>query len=295
MLAGCAGGPVPMRAVAGTTMALAIGPDGIDGTFGYGSSSFEDSQRGVLGVEFKRGTQIESTVPVKLVTRVMPDPASPAALSGSLALPEPGIPPADILGQVAALIDLPHTLPEGSYDLTIRRYTDDSLTTLIDQGPVENPVWSEVLYIEAGDGNPHPTPFSASWIPGLTYSLQSSHVRQIVPHPQILLTLPPGTAAATLEIEYPDAKIEIKGAYVYRLTGHRALVTVEHVDESTVRVHVVDPGIHGHPVALVFDNTQSGYSPVLKSEFTYVAGAYYGVNGTPITPGGSFDPIGEIR
>jgi hypothetical protein len=295
-LPGCSGPPVPMRAVAGTTFALAIGPDEPNaggGTVGYGTVLFPDPQRGVLGVEFAQGGVVEALVPVKLVTRLMPDPASRAGLTGSIETPSP-FGSFGLLGQVAAVIDLPHTLPEGPYDLTIRRYTDATLTALIDQGPYESAQWKDDLYVEAGDGSPHHTPFSGGW--GIAnYALGASHVQQIVPYPQLLLSLPSGTAAATLDIGFPDAKIDIEGAYFYRLTGHSALVEVQAVDTDTIRLHVVDPGAQDHWLALVFENVQGGYAPVLETEFTYEAGAFYDADGAPIDPGSGYDPIAEIR
>jgi hypothetical protein len=286
-----------MRAVAGTTFALAIGPDeptAGGGNIGFGTELFADPQRGVLGVELRSGGVLRARVPVKLVTRLMPDPASPAGLSGELATPHPVFSSVSLLGQVAALIDLPHTLPEGSYQITIRRYRDVTLTTLVDEGPIESALWSDVLYVEAGDGSPHYTPFAGGW-DILNFALDAEHVRQIVPYPQLLLNLPAGTAAATLDIGFPEAKVAIAGVYVYHATQHAVTAQLEPIDSDSVRIHFVDPAAQDYRLALVFENTQSGFAPVLLGEFSYEAGSFYDLSGTLIVPAAGFDPIGQIR
>jgi hypothetical protein len=295
---GCAGKPVPLWAVAGTTMALAISADepAIGGTgIGYGTTALADSQRGALGVELLRGSTTEALVPVKFVTRVMPDPASPAGLAGKVH--HPNIPltgETNILHQIVALIDLPASLPEGYYTLKVRRYQNASLATLVDQGPYDSLLWQQELYVSPGDGGQYFTPFRGAW--GETdVAIPSSTLRELVPSPQLLLTLPLNTAAATIDIGFPDAKIDVEGAIQHGGAGQNSLVSYQLIDSNSVRIHWVNPTADGSSLALVFDNTQSGYQPVLPSEFTYEAGSFYDADGAPIAPGGGFNPIGQIR
>jgi hypothetical protein len=297
MLAGCAGVPVPTRAVAGTTFGLAVGPD--DSTFGrnfgFGSATYQDPQRGVLAVRFvKSGTDV--TVAAKVVTRVVADPATPIAISGSVSTPHPSFPSVLALGQVLALVDIPKTLPEGLYSITVRRYktaSDLSAGNLIDEGPFDSPLWSNSIYVQAGDGVDHFTPFNGSWAT-ITTTLQPQHVQQVAPLPELILWMPSDVAAATIDITYPDAKMDVWGAYFYRLGTQTAFVQTENVDSNTVRIHVVDPLVQGFLVSLVFKNTQTGYSPILLSEFSYDGGSYYDADGELLDTTG-FNPLEQAE
>jgi hypothetical protein len=290
---------VPLWAIAGTTMGLAISGDdpNVGGTgIAYGTASIPDPQRGVLGIEFWRGSTLVGRVPAKLVTRVMPDPASPAGLTGALSAPFANN---KVLHQVLALIDIPASYQEGYYTLKVRRFRDATLTLpLVDEGPWDSAFWSQTLYISAGDGASYATPFHGAWgASGITppFVITAAMLREIVPDPQLLLALPSSTSAATLQIRFPDAKVEIRGAIAYRTVGQKSLVTLEPVDADTVRIHYVSPAADAVELALVFRNIQTGYQPVLPSEFVYEGGSFYDVDGAPIAPGGGFNPIGAIR
>jgi hypothetical protein len=167
----------------------------------------------------------------------------------------------------------------------VRRFkTADNLTTanLVDEGPAENALWStNVLYIEPGDGSDHFTPFTGSLFGG-SVNLGPSYVQQITPHPELLLTLPSGTSAATLDIGFPQAKMAVVGAYSFHLWNNTTFVTAEPLAANVVRLHVVDPGAQGYQVSLVFKNTQTGYNPILKTEFFVEAAHYYDENGAEI-------------
>jgi hypothetical protein len=287
VLSGCAGIPVPTRAIAGTTVGFAVATD--DPTFGgamaYGSSIYPDPQRGVLGIRFaKSGTTL--TVPAKMVTRVSADKATPVALTGSMSTPISGFPSSSALDQVLALVDIPHTLPAGTYTITVRRYktsTDMSDSNLVDQGPIDSPLWTNSIVVFAGDGADHFTPFTAG-VGAASGSLTASQVQQVTPLPELLLQLPANTAAATIDITYPDAKMDIVGAYYYRLGTHTTFVSTEVVDTNTVRIHAIDPLAQGYFLSLVFKNTQTGYNPIAVGEFFDDAAAFYDGDGDPIVP-----------
>jgi hypothetical protein len=294
-LAGCAGSPVPMRAVAGTTFGFPISADDVNVGYGiaYGSATFPDPQRGVLAVRFTNGATTQ-TVPVKLVTRLVADPATPVAFSGMVATPHPVFTSIPATGQIVALVDIPRSLPEGTYQLAVRRYQTSALTTLIDEGPPESSLWSNVLYIEAGDGVDHFSPFKGGF-DTIISNLLPPHVQQITPLPEVIVKTPPETAAATIDIGFPNAKATISHAYFYRRGTHSCVVEIESIDANTVRIHAIDPLGQGSDLSLVFKNTQSGYNPILKSEFVYEGGTFYDVDGDPILPTQGYEPISDVR
>ena len=122
-LVACSGPTTPTVAVAGTTIAIPVsGEDPNTGatSLAYGTATIPDPQRGALKVELMLGTTAVATLPVRLVSRVMPDPSSPAGISGTIqgALPVP------FTQQVIALVDIPHTVPANTYTIRIERYRD---------------------------------------------------------------------------------------------------------------------------------------------------------------------------
>src|SRR5262245_23973419 len=88
---GCSGPTVPTVAVAGTTIGIPLSGDHTitNGTgLAYGVPGMPDPQRGALKIDLMSGSTFVANLPIRLVTRVMPDPSSPAALAGSINGPE---------------------------------------------------------------------------------------------------------------------------------------------------------------------------------------------------------------
>jgi hypothetical protein len=276
---GCSGRPLPLQAVAGTTIGLAI--SGETNLLAYGTADFADVQRGALGVDFMQGsTVVAGPVGLRLATRLVPDTASPAGLAGSVG-------GATTLGlhQAVALLDVPVSLPAPqTYTLRLRRYRDATLTTVVDEGPTESTLWT--LDVKPGDGAPHFTPFEGELGP-----IDAAYIAELVPYPKLVLTLPSATAAATVQIRFPTAAVEIRGALVRRKVGQASLVTFELVDSDSVRLHYVNPAADTSALELVFANTAAIYAPVLYSQFAYESGAFYDADGAPIAPSASYSPI----
>ena len=292
---GCAGRPMPTWAVAGTTLGLPVSSASEPvPNLGYGTGTFADRQRGALGVEFFQGTVFRDRVPLRFITRTMPDPASPAGLAGGITTPF-GFQSAQIY-QAIALIDIPATtLPAGDYTLKLRRYKDANLNAadLVDEGPADYPIWA--VKILAGDGQTHYTPFQ-TWGGSSPFTLDDAIVSETIPLPKLGLWLPVGTAAATLQIHFPDAKIDVRGALVSQKVGQSSHVVYELVDPDSVRIHYMNPAADASALELVFETTSSSYDDrAFESEFAVEIEEYYDQDGFPLNPPAGFVRIGKIR
>jgi|GEM_PF-5566536 len=297
----CSGRPVPLVARAGTTIGLAIGPEtqigGADAGLAFGTNVVSDRQRGFLVFELRQGSTVVATLPTRFVTRVVPDPASEAGLTG-LVPANNGVPLAMPLAQALAMVDIPRTVPTGTYRIYVARSSAPSGSPISGPNPADSPLYE--IEILGPQSNDRFTPFDHDEFLEV-FAATPEQLQSITPKPKLLLNLPNGQtglpAAATLEIQFDGTRVDVRGAVMNVPARSGALLTTSLVASNRARVHYVNPLADGQQLALVFEVLDRGaaYDPVSETtHFTVVSQDYYDALGVPMAVG-SFNPKGGIR
>lgn len=296
----CAGRPVPLVARAGTTVGLAIGGEGFAASsawLAYGTSVVPDRQRGFLVFELRQGSTVVATLPTRLVTKLQPDSASEAGLTGSA--PTNSGSPYPFLQQAMALVDIPSNVPPGTYRIYVRRSTAASGGSFVTPDPLDSTLYS--LEVIGPQNDVDFTPFDhEEGILGV-FAASPAQLQSVVPKPKLLLNLPQDSvgfpAAASLELAFDPSRIDPWGGILNSPTRPGVLITLELSAPNRVRLHYVNPAADGAQLALVFEVVDRGiaYDPVSETaHFFLLSQQYYDADGNPMSVG-SFNPIVGIR
>jgi hypothetical protein len=283
---GCYGQPIPRVARAGTTILLPAGSEDPAIAIGFGSEVTRlhplDAEMGALeGYDDQRGemeyflTPLDATTPeiplrTRFVTRLAPDPASPAAIAGAT----PGF--VALPGQVVALVDIPADAPAGRYRVRVR-----VRRRVVSEADPSRPEDWEVLY-EAGSGASGTATFDVS-----------SDLASLVPLPKISVVVdadlvPPGPAAGRLVLRVPGDRIEVAAVFEDLNGGRGGLVRWSAQDPNRVEIEFAAPDRDILVLAAAFRH-RNGFDPALpdahrvsEEEFQLLEGLFYDADGSPI-------------
>jgi hypothetical protein len=226
-----------------------------------------------------------------VVTRAFPDPASDIGLQNEI---EPGSPWG--IAQPIALVDIPTTVPPGTYDIEVRRRRRTSPTTWQNlAGPLNQPRQLTVLPADVGGAAGSPTPFEGM-LGGNTPVDTSSYIPSLYPHPKILLKFTGATlpSAAHLVVSYPAAKMSVLGVIEEQHYGRSSIVAHD-VDPGLgqVTIDFADPAASVGALALVFDLTDPfGAGRVVVADFSLDAATrLYDADGNVLATSLGFGPI----
>jgi hypothetical protein len=300
-LAACGSQPVGLTAQAGSTFGLAITGEVAEGDklgFGavYAGTPLYDDQRGeLLFVLRTPGGGSEYPLQTRLVTRVFPDPASDAGLTGSL---DSGW--AFGIAQPLALIDVPASVPPATYDIEVRRRRRTSPTgwetfPTGSGSPFDQPRQITVLPASSNGVTGAPTPFEGMLGPS-TNPDTAAYAPTLYPHPKLVVNLgAPPPAAARLRVDYPQAKMQVQGVIEEQHYGRSSIIAYDDDPQSgELTIDFVDPTASVERLAIVFEPIDPfGAGRVsAPSDFGLLAGSQlYDADGNAIATSVTFGPI----
>lgn len=300
-LAACGSQPVGLTAQAGSTFGLAITGEVTEGHklgFGatYDGTPLYDDQRGELLFLLKTpGGGPEYELQTRLVTRVLPDPASNAGLGNLVA-------GAAIygIGQPVALIDIPASVPPATYEIEVRRRRRTGPTTWLTFLPGAASPFNQsreltVLPANVNGVQGAPTPFEGML--GVSTNTNTAvFAPDLYPHPKVVVKLgatPP--AAARLRIDYPQAKMVVLGVIEEQHYGRSSIVAYDDDPQNgELTVDFVDPTASVERLAIVFDPIDPfGAGRVsVPGDFSLLTGSQlYDTDGNPIATSVAFEWI----
>lgn len=270
MTTGCGSKPIPLVAVAGTTITLAIP---MNFTVGYGralvgdwditeippltdeDSPLEDLQNGELWIGLENlATGVETSVEVRQILRVGADPASRMATN------PPGVSVNLSKGQAIAFLDIPADLPAGDYEMRVYRLRRRP-GSVPGSGPYEPFFWEQLhtgewwtgwgdgssptgvpITVLEHDGQEHFTPL-VGWLDhpavgGLGSQDVSADLQLLAPFPEVEIRVPEAAvslsetppAAWELEVDYPRHILRIRGVSIADLDRSTAIVMWDAAD-----------------------------------------------------------------
>jgi hypothetical protein len=314
----CGTQPVPLAAVEGTTIMVAI-PRGFPTGYGrarvenlpMGSAPLlEDYQRGEMTFSLTEidGTMVVETLYVRYIARVGASPLAGVALADS---------PDYVYGQALAFVDLPQGLVSdgvNSKEFLIkvgrkRRDQSGNWESLPTPTTISGHAWygwadtpnGISVRVFNGDGVDRFTQ-RTGW-DNVLYGLMSESIagelNQLVPLPYFALMVPPPgqgapPAAWEVELSYPAQKVTIQGVTPRTANPGAAMVswvanepvnTGCAAQDATLRIQVVDPSRFAEGVWVAYsldDFTNCGR--VVDTDFTVVSASQraYDLNGAPI-------------
>jgi hypothetical protein len=287
--AGCGGAPLPLAGRAGTTVGIAIGGDLLEGSrLGFGASAYTDlglpdDPRGRLVFELDTSAVTGSKVLLepRVVTRVVPDPATGVALD-----PDAYFLPFAGSAQVLALVDLPADAPAGTFDLRIRRVDRDGRA-------LPGPSYRQQLEVLPNPGRVESFNALRAFHPGGSLDLVAEGLAAgLYPWPKVVLPLVPAHGvrvhAAHLVVAYPADRVEsILRVYGDRRTDHGAIVQWrDDPDADPPRGRVAVDWVAPRPgafeaLAVVFRPREPFAGPVTPADFQVVESAFYDAEGRP--------------
>ena len=253
---GCGARPLPLSVQAGASVGIALSGEAAAGeAAGYGGDLLaqqgrHDDQRGRLVFVLRDpASGIQHELATRIVTRALPDPASEIGIDNEVDATYPGLG----ISQILAIVDVPASVPPGTYDVNVRRRrrTDSG-------GTEELPaiVYGQrltVLPASIGGATGAVTPASAyAGVFGLDVSQQ---LARLVPLPKVVLSLPEAAPhAAHLVIAYPREKITPRAVFEEQHLGRGSIVAWSDDPESgRVTVDFVDPEASVRSLALAFE------------------------------------------
>lgn len=290
--AACSSQPVPLSAQAGSSIAIAVSGEMLDGErLGYGGDWLaamgrQDAQRGELLFVLRDAAGVERTLRTRVVTRVAPDPASDAALDQRV---DPWLGAAAGLAQAIAIVEIPADVPPGSHALELRRQR------ALASGGFESlpaPGYHGTLrvlpaLVDGHTGQPNEAIGSAGgWMLDTRSRLAALH-----PNPKLVLPLPAGASAAHLVVAYPRDKVAVRGVIEEQHTGRGSIVLFDDDPASgRVGIDLVAPERDVAGLALVFTlRSPASSGAASPAEFQVVSSALYDDDGASlpatITPG----------
>lgn len=286
--AGCLGEPIPKQVRAGSTFAVpflvttAIGFGAQPGTQGPDALLGPDPQRGDVRFALCSNTSCTPELPLvtRFLSRVHPDPASPAGLTDRVTVFGTTF-ESTLTGQPVAVLDVPVGTPAGIYTL---RYFRAAAATPAASTPLES------IEILAGTEEQF-TDIATEKLMGLDVS---EALRDLVPYPSIVLNLlkqdSDRPAAATVVVSHPP-QVSIEGGYESGGLGRGSVVRLgPGPTVNSVSVHLVDPDLRTKSLALAFQLTDPS-DPVIPSEFGVVSQVLYDEDGIEMPlAAGAMDP-----
>jgi hypothetical protein len=260
VLGGCSARPLPLSVQAGASVAIALaGEAALGDAVGYGgellaASGRHDDQRGELRFVLQPiAGGSEREVSTRIVTRVLPDPASETGLRNSAhaSLAAFGI------AQIVAILDVPSDVAPGEYEVSVRRLRRT------DYGESESlpaPLYGQrisVLPATVGSSTGAPTPSTTKV--GAFEADASAQLIDLIPLPKLVLALPksPPPAALRLVLGYPAEKIRPRAVIEEQHLGRSSIVSWrDDPERARVTVDLVDPSASVEAIALVFEPKQ---------------------------------------
>ncbi len=286
---GCLGEPIPKRVVAGTTFTVPF-PGGIFGVVSaqsVGGLLASDPQRGNIRFILCTGSSCtnQRNLAVRYMTRIFPDPGSPLGITGQTVIGSG--PPADanILGEPIVILDVPGTIPAGTYNLaslfTSPGASTESLNILESIEVVAKPTGAADMFSDV------------SQLVGAG-SEASATLRGYVPYPQVIFQLSGSTterpAAGNFVVSYPK-RVDIKAAFECGVLGQNSIVRYKLLPDPVpnpdmtkrVAVTFMDPDKRLNKISLAFTLSDPN-SPVQTGSFQVVSGsqALYTLDGAPM-------------
>jgi len=253
---GCGARPLPLSVQAGSSVGILLAGEVAAGeTAGYGGDLLAargryDDQRGQLVFALRDpSTGAEHEIATRIVTRVWPDPASEIGITNQVDAAYPGLG----IAQLLAILDVPASVPPGSYDMSVRRWRRT------DTGGSENLpaiVYGQRLTVlPANIGGVAGAQTPASGYTGAFGIDVSKQLASLVPLPKVVLSLPVSPPhAAHLVIAYPRTKIKPRAVFEEQHLGRGSIVAWS--DDSAngrVTLDFVDPGASVKQLALAFE------------------------------------------
>jgi hypothetical protein len=294
MTMACQGKPIPMTAVRGTSVLIPVGAgttfnnEGLQ--MGFGTPTLLDWQRGRLHITLD--SESGFPLPVRGVSRVRADRASPAGLSEA----NPLVNPFWLGDQVVALVDVPGNAPLGLHDVYVTRYIRHWDGTDWDQeiAAAPAPSYNGTLEIVAGAGSP--TPFEAFIF---DWTDVSGAIPGFVPYPKFRFVVQSGSTpigSAHFTVTYPASRISIRGVVAEPIDtdsidwGPSAFISYSDTP-GVLQVSCVAPeGVIQPAFAIVFDLIHpsappaSGGGPAVNADFVFSNVQAWDVSGAALTP-----------
>jgi hypothetical protein len=285
---GCSGAPLPLAGRAGTTAGIAVGSDLLEGgLLGFGASGFDalgitDHQRGRL--VFELDTTAVLGAPLRLaprvVTRVLPDPATGLALD-----PDAHLLTLSGVAQVLALVDIPADAPVGSFDLRIRR--EDASGQ-----PLPGPTYLQRFEVLPNPGGGTAwNPFRAFHPHGSLDLAAGGQLAGLYPWPKAVLAIAPAAGgapvhAAHLRVAYPAARVDaVLRVYDDRRSDHGAIVQWRDEGGAVVIDWVAPEPTPFRALAIVFRPREPFAGPVTPADFALLESAFFDAEGRPTAAG----------
>lgn len=300
LLAACSFRPIPLVAQAGTTIVVPLAGEALHGAYvGYESEvtrtrGLYDDQRG--GLEFALVDDLAAptrshALLTRLVTRVQPDPATPAAIANGRTLHD--------FTQILALVDVPVSVPSGDFYLSVRRKRRSAAQGGVDEPlPALPPQLSRLRVLPAErDASGAPvarfTPLEAI-VAGRPFGDAESDALGVYPLPKVLVELGAlDIAAASLELGFPPAKLVVRSVFEEQHSGRGSVVRWHLVGPDTLRIQLVDPDASVRSLAVAFEPLDPfGVGRVEPADFQVRSTRLYDERGA-WTPGGA--AVGGIR
>ena len=295
---GCLGEPIPKQVRAGTTFVLPLAEVAAV-PMGFGAAADAQGSELLMQPDMQRGNVrfglcldatclSELPLTLRFLSRVYPDPGSPAGLRGTLV--EGTRLAGMIRGQPLAVLDVPVSVPGGLYTLAAFATPPGSAEIPIPIQPIEILPGSEEHFTS---------------ITGEAVGVDVSQaLRDLVPHPQVTLELiePTGErpAAASVVVRHPR-QVSIEGAFEHGAMGQGSIVRVVPGREpDTVELTLIDPDQQARGLTLAFRLTNPR-APARAEDFVIESQQLYARDGSPLPPAtrggaaGNRFAVGSIR
>jgi hypothetical protein len=296
----CSFRPIPLVAQAGTTIVLPLAGEALHGAYvGYESEvtrrrGLYDDQRG--GLEFALVDDLAApayshALVTRLVTRVQPDPATPAAIANGATLHD--------FTQILALVDVPVDVPPGDFYVSIRRRRRGSASGGADELlPAMAPSFTRLRVLPSErDGSGAPvarfTPLEAI-VAGRPFGNAESDALGLYPLPKVVVQLGAlDVAAASLEVVFPPAKLAVRSVFEEQHPGRGSVVRWQLVASDTLRIQLIDPDASVRALAIAFEPLDPfGVGRAQPADFQVRSARLYDERGAWI-PGGA--AVTELR
>ena len=276
---GCGARPLPLSVQAGSSVWIMLAGEVMAGeTVGYGGDLLAargryDDQRGQLVFVLRDPSSgAEHELATRIVTRAWPDPASEIGIANQIDAAYSGLG----IVQLLAILDVPASVPPGSYDVNVRR------RRRTDTGGSENLpaiVYGQRLTVlPASVGGVAGAQTPASAYAGLFGIDVSKQLASLVPLPKVVLSLPVSPPhAAHLVIAYPRTKVTPRAVFEEQHLGRGSIVAwTDDPASGRVTVDFVDPGASVKQLALAFEPKASlSAGRIALSEITVESSTLY--------------------